>query len=327
MAVETAMVVILDHHNPHEPAADCGFSAFFDEEEEEQLLLEALDAELAQELQFQEALRASLIISSSDSSPAAAADETETAPSSPTAPPAENQIPSGPYPDFQAGVKREAGESSLFFCEICRERKEDHQVVRNVYDENGGCSCVCFDCINVNAGGERVNNGYYEKKGKTKKLNKKKTVANPNYNKDHRSGASSNRRHFPANRPPPPRVSSPSVYEVELKEKLRMAKEETRVLRDKIQLQHQESKEAMDFQEQFFKEQIKSILEGRVDDYDGGKEEKKKEEVAADCNSVEPEPESLPTKHLNKGMQRIMEEIQKMRINKWEAADHKSFQC
>ncbi|CAI0420993.1 unnamed protein product [Linum tenue] len=173
--------------------------------------------------------------------------------------------------------------------------------------------------INVNSGGGKRVNNWYEKKGKTNKKLYKEMWAP----KDHHSGASTNRRHFQANRSPPQRGGSRSDCDVELEEKLRMAKEEVRVLRVKIQLQHLESMEAMDFQEQFFKEQIKRILEGRVDDDDGGKEEKK-EEVAADCNSVEPKPESLPTKHLNKGMQRIMEEIEKTRINKWEAADHKS---
>ncbi|CAI0444576.1 unnamed protein product [Linum tenue] len=81
------------------PYSRCRVSAFFDEDEEEKLLLEALDAELAQELQFQEALRASLIISSSESSPATV-DEIQAARFSPIALSAENQIPPGPDPDF-----------------------------------------------------------------------------------------------------------------------------------------------------------------------------------------------------------------------------------
>ncbi|CAL1376975.1 unnamed protein product [Linum trigynum] len=173
--------------------------------------------------------------------------------------------------------------------------------------------------INVNSGGGKRVNNWYEKKGKTnRKLHKE--IWAP---KDHQySGASTNRRHFQANRSPPQRGGSRSDCDVELEEKLRMAKEEVRVLRVKIQLQHQESTEAMDFQELFFKEQIKSILEGRVDDYGGGKEDKKKkEEDAADCNfgtSSVLDTEPRPTKHLNEEMQRIMGEIEKMRNNKRE---------
>ncbi|CAI0420994.1 unnamed protein product [Linum tenue] len=170
--------------------------------------------------------------------------------------------------------------------------------------------------INVNSGGGKRVNNWYEKKGKTNKKLYKEMWAP----KDHHSGASTNRRHFQANRSPPQRGGSRSDCDVELEEKLRMAKEEVRVLRVKIQLQHLESMEAMDFQELFFKEQIKSILEGRVDNYGGGKEEKK-EEDAADCNfgtNSVLDPEPRPTKHLNEGVQRIMGEIEKMRNNKRE---------
>ncbi|CAI0473949.1 unnamed protein product [Linum tenue] len=167
---------------------------------------------------------------------------------------------------------------------------------------------------NVNAGGKPVNN-WYEKKGKThKKLYKEMWAP-----KDHHSDR--NGRHITANRSPPPRVGYPPV-----EEKLRMAEAEIRVLSAKIQVQHQESMEAMDFQEQFFKDQIKSILEGRVDDDGGGKEEKKGED-AADCHLgtisvLEPELESRPTSRMNKEMQRIVGVIEKMRKNKWEPADN-----
>ncbi|CAI0548835.1 unnamed protein product [Linum tenue] len=171
---------------------------------------------------------------------------------------------------------------------------------------------------NVSAGGKPVNN-WYEKKGKTNKKLYKEMWAPKDHHSDRRNR---NGRHFTANRPPPPRVGYRPV-----EEKLRMAEAEIRVLNAKIQVQHQESMEAMDFQEQFFKDQIKTILEGRIGDDDGGGKEEKEEEDAADCHLgtisvLEPEPESRPTSHMNKEMQRIVGVIEKMRKNKWEPADN-----
>ncbi|CAN1190790.1 hypothetical protein LINPERHAP2_LOCUS40696 [Linum perenne] len=249
MEFESAMVAtITDHYNHHYDAdaadGDGEFTFFFDQEEEEKLLLQAMDAELAQELQFQEALRASLILSSeSEDDPHTAAAD----------PPVE--------------VKWEAGEPSLRFCEICKERKEDHLVVRNVYDND---RCVCFSCINSSAA-----SGNKVKKDKTTKQ-KQQQYYKKKSAQDGRSSRCSpekadGRRHqrIPKDSSNRRRASSGdvkgTVYEEEswevTKEKLKKANQEIRVLMDRIQLQHRENVEAMDFQEQFFRDQIRSILE------------------------------------------------------------------
>ncbi|CAN0862608.1 hypothetical protein LINGRAHAP2_LOCUS8505 [Linum grandiflorum] len=259
MAMETAMVAtIIDLYNHHYDDTDDGtqFTTFFNQEEEDQLLLESLDAELAQELQFQEALRASLILVNDPP---------------PTTPAAESAAPPSVLPDPPVEAKWESGESSLRFCEICKERKEDREVVRNVYEND---SCVCFGCINTSTSG---------KKGKpTKKQQHYRKKLGGNSRRSPETADSYSPRHQWIAKDSLNRRRRASSGDVEeslevVKEKLKNAKEEIRVLMGKIQLQHQENTEAMDFQEQFFREQIRSILEEKQ-----GLEEKIE---TGECNS------------------------------------------
>ncbi|XP_021628061.1 protein SUPPRESSOR OF GENE SILENCING 3 homolog isoform X2 [Manihot esculenta] len=93
------------------PLNDAHFPTFLGRNEEDETLLH-LDAAFAEELQFQEALKASLFTCQMATS----------------------------EPSLQVEVK---GESSLYFCEICRERKENDQLIKN-----GNCGHpFCLECI------------------------------------------------------------------------------------------------------------------------------------------------------------------------------------
>jgi E3 ubiquitin-protein ligase RNF144 len=103
---------------------DFYLSLFFDEEADE--ILSVSDAKYAEGLQFQEALMGDIITSQMASSSSS---------SSPTI----QALISPPTPNPEAGESS----SSSSFCDICVERKDDHQMFRNE-------SCLhsfCSDCI------------------------------------------------------------------------------------------------------------------------------------------------------------------------------------
>lgn len=114
---------------------DLYFSALFDEEQEGGggEIFEVSDAKYAEELQFQETLMGSVIVSQMKS----------IGPSPMMIEGIPVVLPISDQPMRVEIIDLEAGESSLSFCEICAERKENDQMFKTE-------SCVhsfCNDCI------------------------------------------------------------------------------------------------------------------------------------------------------------------------------------
>ncbi|GAV83681.1 LOW QUALITY PROTEIN: XS domain-containing protein [Cephalotus follicularis] len=124
-------------------ADDNHFMPFLDADEDVNILQVLMDALLAQDLQFQEVLKASMIT-------------TQMANNMPSSP----SVTAVPKPGIGPSViVNEIGESSLSFCVICNQRKENDQMFRNESCEYSSClDCISKHVVSMSNDGENITN-------------------------------------------------------------------------------------------------------------------------------------------------------------------------